>query len=429
MSKLALGVLIVIGTFAACGGKDPVLIDANTADAGEICNILDQTGCMEGLKCAWLRDSQTLGHIDCVPEGAVALDGACGYGAPGPAGYSNCVHGTECVNSVCKSICDHNGGPPMCDTNHACSQYDGLFESASVTIAGVCDPKCDPLTQELSVGTTKAACGSVDPTKPDSGCYTFDVQSFTCAGVPDQVVEKRTATPPAPVTDRQPALTPNGFGSNPGYINGCEAGYVPFLRESTGSTVSVCVGLCAPAKTDVANTTKPAGDAAVLVKLANEAAPAAGNGICAALKKGSTGVTTQNCTFIWPFNNDGMKFLPGPYNDTLGFCRDFSKYNYDPDQGGPLAMRNWPSCQTLPSPKAPPANCTCDATNGCTGTGCPDGAADEWFCYGFTETFMMAPARAPKEGIPMPAKMKQHIMDERIGGGKAMLQRHKLRFD
>src|SRR5262245_58417573 len=209
MKKLALGALL-IGLVAACGGGDGKvkLVDASGVDAQEVCSPLMQTGCAADQKCAWNRDQNTptpLGHLACVANGTVAIDGKCKYGMPGPAGFSDCVKGSECVNGVCKAICDNNGGAPKCDENHACSQYDGLFEMSDVTVAGVCDAKCDPRTQALLAGSPAAACGSTDPAAPSSGCYTFDVQNFTCAGVPQEITAKR-ASGMIPVTDRQPAF-------------------------------------------------------------------------------------------------------------------------------------------------------------------------------------------------------------------------------
>ena len=59
------------------------------------------------------------------------------------------------------------------------AQPAGRFETAGTTVAGVCDPSCDPLTQDLKVGTAKAACGSTNPAMPTKGCYGYD--EFNCA--------------------------------------------------------------------------------------------------------------------------------------------------------------------------------------------------------------------------------------------------------
>src|SRR5204863_8966688 len=142
------------------------------------------------------------------PDGTIAEGGACTVGAPGPSGYSNCVKGSECVAGTCKQICDHQGGAPMCDSNHACSQYEGLFDPGGTTVAGVCDPKCDPLTQALAVGTTTAACGSPNPAMPNAGCFTFDGVDYTCAPVGPSTL---------PLTDRMPARGPASGGA---YVNG-----------------------------------------------------------------------------------------------------------------------------------------------------------------------------------------------------------------
>src|SRR6185503_10758078 len=98
-----------------------------------------------GEKCATrvLQETATsrLTEIACVPDGMVAVDGACQYGLPGDKGFSNCKAGAECIPftypneppGTCKQICDNQGGPPRCGPNFACSSYEDLFQSTDAT--------------------------------------------------------------------------------------------------------------------------------------------------------------------------------------------------------------------------------------------------------------------------------------------------------
>ncbi len=412
MKKLALGALFA--GLMACGGggggnNDIVLPDGSGGDGGgDVCSPLTQAGCAAGEKCAWIEDQDNppLGHIGCTPDGSVAVGGACTVGAAGPAGFSNCVKGSECVAGTCKQICDHQGGAPMCDANHACGRYEGLFESGDVTVAGVCDPKCDPLTQALKAGTNTAACGSPMPAMPNAGCFTFDYVDFTCAPVGPSTL---------PLTDRMPARGPASGGA---YVNGCSPGFVPFWREATGSNVIVCAGMCAPAKSDNSTAALRAankGDPAVPAKLPLEAAPAAGNATCAAGKKGSE--ANENCLFLWPFNVENNMLVVSDYNNTLGICFGYTHYTYDHDNNAGTPNRGVPGCETLP-PKTPvPANCTeMPAGSGSySGTGCLDGLAHEWGCYNTTDSGVTFAANKPAPLKPFMREFRARPYGEGTG--------------
>ena len=351
MTKLALAALLI--GLAACGGGGHEILDVDAAPEVPLCDPRAQTGCEAGEKCAtrFLQTTPTeLAEIACVPDGTVALDAMCMYGPAGGTGYSNCKAGGECVNGVCKQICDHQGGAPACDANHACSRYDNIFESNNMAVAGVCDPKCDPLTQALLVGTNTAACGSADPAMADSGCFTFDQIDFTCARIP---------TAARNLTDRMRAFGPSTGGF---YVNGCAAGYLPMVIEMSGSMNVICSGLCAPAKTD--NTPQNAGnalgDATAVAKLHNKAMPEAGDGLCTADKKGST--EPSNCHYMWFYNITNNVIVPSPYNDNTGICLAYGKYTVTL-KGVP---QGFPKCEALP-----PAGATPDPIYG---------NANEWPC-------------------------------------------------
>lgn len=418
MMKLSWGAVLIALAAAACsGGKDkPKLVDASTQPT--TCSPLTQAGCNAGEKCAWIEDvaptetTEAVGHIGCVPDGTKQLGEQCTQSNADGTGHSDCVAGTECVAGFCRQICDHQGGEPMCDANHACAQYSSLFETADQTIAGVCDVRCDPLTQTANAGSITAACGTSDPTKPRFGCY-GDGVDFTCApnslpgkcststdvrcnysynddvdgnGMNDRCPTGETCNldMDAMRVDRVAAATP---GPNTAYINGCAPGFVPFFFEMTGSTTVVCSGLCSPMKTDTTLTANVIGNPNTPAKLPLEAAPAAGNAVCVAGKKGSLPVSgNENCLHMWPFNVENNMLPQTPYNDTLGVCRDFTQYTYDDDNNQNTPRVGIPSCHQLP-PKGTVANCTCNAEGfNCSGTGCPHGQAHEWGCYNVADS-------------------------------------------
>lgn len=390
MKKLALGALFA--GLVACGGEDkpkPMIVDSpmQTVDAvtPAACDPLTQTGCEAGQKCGWviLQEEPFVGSIECVMDGTVAVGQACMYGAAGAAGFSNCVKGSECVAGTCKSICDNNGGDPMCDANHACSNYNNLFETSDMTVAGVCDPKCDPLTQRHLAPPNAEACGSTDPAMPNVGCYTSDFVDFTCARVPMMAKGKINYD------------TAYGPSAGTAFVNGCEAGYVPGIRKASGSMDVACMGLCAAKKTDRTLITNADGDIAALGKLHNQPAPRMLDATCQVGRKGTsaTGDTNDECRFAWFFNVGQDGTVPeSMYNDTLGLCFRPKLYNYDDDGNAGTPNIPFPSCTELPPTTrdamgniTPPANCTCDPMTGCSGMGCPQGLAHEWGCYSLTE--------------------------------------------
>lgn len=364
MIKLALAALLM--GLVACGGDGPniIVFDA-PPDGPALCDPRAQTGCEAGMKCSTRRLSATLSEVACVPDGTVAVDGACEYGAFGELGYSNCKAGSECVNEVCKQICDHQGGNPRCLDTHACGRYTNILEQNDMTIAGVCDPKCDPLTQALLVGSVTAACGSQDPAAPDQGCYSFDLVDWTCAAIPQQAKGK---------TDRKPALANSqGFP----FVNGCEAGYISMTVQDTGSMTFVCSGVCAPGKTDSVDTTNVKGDPDVVAKLHDKAAPAAGDGVCTIGKKGSSDFgNQQNCHYMWFWNFDRQgNYLPSPYNDTTGICFTYSQYRVNHDNNTGTDPVRWPGCEELP-PAGQPGNPMYEPVGNANDWGCvPEGEA------------------------------------------------------
>ncbi|MBA3454857.1 MAG: hypothetical protein H0T42_17345 [Deltaproteobacteria bacterium] len=348
MKKLALGALFA-GLAACSGGKnnDVMLVDAPMVDAMTTCNPLTQGGCNPGEKCTWINDQDNppIGHVGCAPDpGAtgIAIGSACTEGPAGPMGYDTCVKGSVCLSGECKQICDQAGGTPTCDQNHSCTRYADFFETGGTAVAGVCDPACDPLTQDLKVGAVTAACGSTMATMPTKGCYGYDDYSCAPAGMSVYTL-----------TDRMAPRT-NAAG-NP-YLNGCAPGFLPFFYEMTGSTVTKCTGYCAALEVD--NTTiggltpvqREDGDVTAIGKMPTTV-KAAGDAICSITKKGSR--DSSMCKFIWPYVRDSAtgelpaQFAAGPHLDKLGVCQavEFFKYAKDADM---VADDPFPNCRDLP---------------------------------------------------------------------------------
>ena len=317
------------GSATSDGPIDASIDVGPPVDAGP-CDLLTQTGCSFGERCTWIRELPDIyvgAHVGCAPNGSIATTGVCG---PPMAGYDDCVKGSVCASGECKSICDPQGGLPTCDANHACARYANFLGEA-----GVCDPGCDPLTQDLKIGPVRTACASAQAAMPTRGCY--GTGAYSCAGV-GQVVGSLTRT------DRVPPWM--------NYINGCSPGYIPLLTATTGSTQVLCTGFCAVLETD--NTSAHAGngkgDPTAVAKLPAQALPLAGNGTCDVGKKGSD--PSSSCRFLWFHLQDTNGQLPitfanGPYLDTLGVCLATAFFQYDANNDG-TPETTYPDCATLP---------------------------------------------------------------------------------
>jgi hypothetical protein len=368
-------VLLAGCTVEGCRGDPVYLADARQYDARplpdaeqitEECSPTAQTGSCSPAheRCTWVRDqdSPPIGHIGCVPQGHIAIGAICTEPAGGPMGYDDCVQGSVCSDGVCAAICDNDGGIPGCDADHACVIHEGLFEYAGSTVAGVCEVGCDPLTQKTKLGASTDACGSTTPAAPDRGCYGFD--NYSC----DEVLPGANT-----LTDRK---TPKGNASGNPYFNGCAPGFMPIFYEGTGSTKSLCTGLCAALETDntPAHMNNGKGDPTALAKLPNESASAPGNATCDIGRKGSE--DSSRCHFLWPLlvNDDGslpVSFANGPLRDTLGVCMAIDHFMYD-SNNDMHADTPYPDCATLPPHSA--------ATPGLF-----DDASD-WGCQKFANT-------------------------------------------
>jgi hypothetical protein len=130
----------------ACGDDVPAIVDAEPpldVDTGgcfaifDACNPVAQTGCEAGRKCTWQHHTKDDGRVACVPEGSVAIGGACVFLPPGETGgYDDCVRGTYC-RGVCKEICVD--APDSCPLGTECTVYPGIFTCSAGS--GVCEPR------------------------------------------------------------------------------------------------------------------------------------------------------------------------------------------------------------------------------------------------------------------------------------------------
>jgi hypothetical protein len=326
-----------------------VIVDAPVIDAPPpTCNPLAQTGCNTGEKCTWIVDAYApnyVGHVGCVPDGTAGSGATCQFGAAGATGYDNCVKGTVCNNysgspGVCRDICDPQGGAPMCNQTHACVTYGGLFSDGTApAVAAICDPSCDPLTDNdfdgpgSALTRTGTTCGSAN-----IGCYGYPSSSslptqFSCA----TDINYTTALHHRTVCD-----TTTGCETNAGqfFVNSCNQGYLPLLYESTASTSVVCVAMCKPQNCY-------AGSCGTADANQHGAAPHR----CQtpdALGSFNTAAAGEECAYWWFLETDSSgTLLHSPYSDSLGFCLDHSKYMYDSNGDG-TADTALPSCQSLP---------------------------------------------------------------------------------
>ncbi|HTJ44676.1 MAG TPA: hypothetical protein VL463_21370 [Kofleriaceae bacterium] len=360
MRKLAFGALLA-GLLVACGSKSnshpDVQINPNI-DAGfdapmaQVCNPVAQSGCDAGEKCSWVRIQATattqIGQLGCVPDGSVAVNGSCTWGAAGAAtGYDNCVKGNICLASsrtdkatgVCLGICDTTaaaGAAGACATNYACGRYVNFFQNAGdpATTTGLCDPTCDPLTQKRDFDAGSASgdhCGgpldaNQKPTKTCIGFPSSDANpsDFTCGNVLDAT---KTAGTYAYDT------TLGGV-----FANSCAAGSIPLLYDNTASAQAqdemkiLCVAYCKPADTSTAATTQAGG-------ISPNTCAAAGTG------------GSHQCLYWWglEYDSSGNPTPKNKWSDTLGYCFDYTNYTYDGTSLHPprTATEPHPDCTKL----------------------------------------------------------------------------------
>ena len=418
---------------APTGGSDAATDAPGGSDTGVgSCDVLAQTGCAAGQKCGWIIDNPTpdpqVGHIGCAPNGPVVLGGVCVYGVGGAnaTGPSNCAATLECENGTCQQMCGPGGGAPTCASLHACGNFDGLLVGSGGQFdikAGLCQPTCDLLTQELSGGGA-SACDSPVPTNPALGCYPefepsigLGFQNGACSRTP----ESKGISNPA--TDRVACTVSNGCANPNPFINGCAPGYVPVIFEASGSLTVICSALCAPLETDKTRSSNAAGDATALGKLPTEAVPVAGHATCKAPRAGPE---AEDCKFIWLFGIDQTtgSATPSPLNDKLGFCEATSDYQYLGNFGtGSTDATPTPSCAQLLAGSASSATVIAAQTMGACNLSSPDPTmtscyAVNWGCYTVEDSFAPSSfaAAVRRNGPSMRLPLGGSTMRRRPGG-------------
>jgi hypothetical protein len=300
------------------GGPGPV--DSGPADSGPAdtgpadtggpdvpsgpCDLVAQTGCAAGERCAWVPDDMDRGAHVCVPDGTVALHAPCTTFSPGVP--DDCRAGTSCLGGVCATICNVTAG--CGSTDFACARYAGF--GGEDTGIGICDPTCDPVTQTRNHDDA-AACGSPEPATPSRTCIGEINGPFLCAPIAGDALTR---------THGMTALGPPGGGA---YQNGCAPGYMPlFLRPGTSEVM--CIALCDPAEAYAGSDAMRQGTPPYT---------------CAA--RGATGRTVE-CRFHWFLQDETGMSIP-----EVGVCVDYAMFTYDHDMMPGTPDRPWPSCSTL----------------------------------------------------------------------------------
>ena len=381
MRKLAIGALsICMGLLAACSNSkakpDIQFQDTGGPDAVGTCNVLTQMGCDPGQKCTWFIDQDgsngnpDIGHIGCAANGTVALGGACQYGTGGSnaTGDDNCETGDVCIGGVCKQICSATGSP-ACDTNHACQTYYGFLGPPNMEAGGVCDPICDPLTDNdfldgsgVSPAKTGTICAAAEGCYPGFSGGSGAPTAWTCAGAPNTTLVHRSAcTSP----DCAPA---GGMGA---YKNGCAQGYIPYIKDDqTGVNDFVCIAICAPQDCYKGSTNCPA--------TTTQDVGASPHRCNATDARGSFGAGDQ-CIYSWWFEQDANGVLLSKTSDTVGLCLDHTLLHFTGTSGTTSDGTAFPSCSTLPITTAD-NEATCAFTN----AGSADCGGVEYGCVSTT---------------------------------------------
>lgn len=316
---------------------DAAVDAAVTPDAPTTCDPLAQTGCQATEKCTWVDDGTGAnGRNQCVPNGTVALGGACTF-TGGANDYDNCVRGEYCTNGTCETICNPAGGTPMCDAQHACQVYDGVFGVSGSETGGVCDPSCNPLNDNDfdGSGTAHSKPGTACTSDPTIGCY----------GVPSYTKTTHfSCASPAGAT----ALTLHHRNVITGtaFLNSCAPGYeIAFSQDATGSNNVDCYAFCRPGDAYLNN---PA------TQLPNGSSPHGCNTTDALGNFGAkptavnNGTNGEHCMYSWFFEiDDAGNYLPSATSNSVGICWDHTKYKYDSNGDG-TADKTIEACTTLP---------------------------------------------------------------------------------
>lgn len=339
---------LLFASLVACGGgKDKPAIDGSVTppvdsttvlvDAADpipdafvegACNPLEapgQQGCAAGRKCTWIEIQETpepIGALGCVPDGTVALGGACTTGAPGETtGYDNCAAGGICINAVCKDLCGFDASAnAACAAGSACTRYSGLGANGEDDpVIGACNETCDPLKQTRIVNGQTETCGT------GQGCYllasTVDTIAV-CAGA---------GTP----THNQPIVGMT-------FANSCAPGHVP-RQAVQGVAGNECAALCKPANVYMGNNEAFEGGDSTVTNWMNM--PATCESAGGTTVRPEVPATGESCTFYW--TREPAANLTS-FSNTLGWCFNHASWKYDPDGMEPINnTADYPRCPTL----------------------------------------------------------------------------------
>lgn len=298
--------------------------------ASGTCSPLAQSGCATGEKCTWRSD---VNQIACVPSGSMPVGCACSTGA----GYDDCVSGAYCQSGICKSICDPQGGNPMCPDGFVCTRYSTLFKpsSTSVAVAGLCNRECDPLADNDFDGagtlfTKSAFCDAA------SGCY-----GFPSGGTPPRTGFGCVKLGSATAVHRSPAPIDPVLGG--AVTNACAQGYLPLFYESYAVQTVLCIAMCKPQNCYAGNC--GANDENRLGVAPHRCTPSD------RLGSFDNAPGAEHCRYLWSLEIDRQigTFLRSPHSDTVGVCFDHSKFVYDSNNDGQFTAtdRPLPACAQL----------------------------------------------------------------------------------
>jgi len=338
--------LLSILAVAACGGHGggpaqdgPDARGAADAAPGRACDVLAQSGCNAGEKCAWVRTAASAtsakGEAVCVPDGDRSNGQVCHFGATGIAtGFDDCEKGLTCeadigvdkATGVCTKTCDIDAKVDACGPKAACTAHTGyFFDLTNVEHRrGLCAPTCDPVSNTRYDGA--ASCGG-----------TLDAQGVaTRSCVVQQGELDRLDTFTCNAT-RQPGKGSDALAYEASFDDvfndSCAPGFTPLLYQDTKAALDfdvskiICVAWCEPGPTSKEDPADLAGKVGSAYTCPKRGASAA-----------------HECKYYqW------IGAVKGTQANTLGYCEDPSRYRYDSNKDNKLddTDEHMPSCATL----------------------------------------------------------------------------------
>jgi hypothetical protein len=199
----------------------------------------------------------------------------------------------------------------MCGVARSCDRYSTLFPNGTV---GACDYTCDPVTQVRAIDNAPM-CGSTNAGTPEIGCYKSGMTPGVCA----RVLVNALAL-------KQDATALNWPG--PIYRNGCAAGYIGMLYQSSSGGQSsgpvICTAYCRPTATWSGN---GAGEGGL-----------PGSGYTCA----DRGAANHECHYVWTWES-----TPTAADNGIGICFTPANYLWDADNNPNTPDTPEPACNTV----------------------------------------------------------------------------------